>query len=251
MVKMKLILCFGVLLPITAFGQVDETAKTRHVFPQLADGRGWGSYVVTMNVSDVDAECTMSPYGVSLSRFADSPDLNKGITAATYTVPLLGGNAIFATTGTSTTLQSGYLTLACSRPVTAQLVYVSTDFDFGFTIGLATVFSSQPGTLFSTPLLLDTDAGLRLGLAVANDGFLSTSCTVTVVDKEGVSLGEDVLTIPGRTNVARFVDEFGVGIPSELFRGSLALSCDRQVSVIGLLFDGIVFTTVPLTVFLP
>ena len=70
----------------TTIEPVDETARTRHVFPQFADGQGWLSLVVTTNASLEDAECTISSYGVDINRFIELPDLDKGITSATYPV---------------------------------------------------------------------------------------------------------------------------------------------------------------------
>ena len=232
----------------TTIEPVDETARTRHVFPQFADGQGWLSLVVTTNASLEDAECTISSYGVDINRFIELPDLDKGITSATYPVSSFGGISVLATTGTAS-LQTGYITVNCTQPVTAQVLYLSKTSNV--TTGFATVFSSQPGTLFTTYLLQSPGARLRLGVAIANDDVLATSCTVSIADLAGSLIGEANLTISGRTSIARFADELVPSLPPGVFSGSLSLLCTRPVSTIGLQFDGIVFTTVPLTVLLP
>jgi len=113
---------------------------------------------------------------------------------------------------------------------------------------MATVFSSQAGTLAQFPVI--QGSGVRLALAIANEGFVQARCDMILADMASNSVGIKTLTIPSRSNVSSFVDE-NITIPTDPFVGSLGLFCDRQVSTIGLLFDGNLFTTVPATVFAP
>ena len=68
-----------------ALAQADRAAQTRHIFPQIADGGGWGVLLMVTNVGDTPAECTLTPYGVGLDRFSDV-GITPGVTGATFSV---------------------------------------------------------------------------------------------------------------------------------------------------------------------
>ena len=160
-----------------ALGQAEWAAQTRHIFPQIADGGGWGVLLMVTNVGDTPAECTLTPYGVGLDRFSDV-GITPGVTGATFSVapaelfplPTRGftGPPVPAATG-GPGLRTGYATLECDQAVAAQILY-QLKAGHGRTSGMATLFSAQPGTVFRGMLLQDLGpAARRLGLAVAND----------------------------------------------------------------------------------
>ena len=57
-----------------------------------------------------------------------------------------------------------------------------------------------------------------------------------------------MLQVSSKSNVARFLYE-AIQIPDGFTEGSTTVSCDQQVSVIGLQFDGAIFATLPPAIF--
>jgi hypothetical protein len=91
----------------------------------------------------------------------------------------------------------------------------------------------------------------KLALAIANDTSSSGSYIVLVADASGNELGRTTVNLASKANVARFVDEL-VTLPAG-FVGSVAVYSPAKApfNVIGLMFHGNTFTTMPATVFLP
>ena len=134
---------------LPAAAQYDETAKSFHILPHLADGGGWQSVLLVTNVSQSESRCTFNVYGVPLNRFRDF-----GLTGSTATFQLegFGGYLIWDTKNELAAVASGYATLDCSAPVVAQVVFGWFG-GSGELTGMATVFSSQAGTVFQFPVL--------------------------------------------------------------------------------------------------
>ena len=59
-----------------------------------------------------------------------------------------------------------------------------------------------------------------------------------------MNLGDATISILSKSNVARFLSQI-IQIPPGFTGGSATVSCDQQVSVIGLQFAGAIFTTLP------
>ncbi len=216
----------------------DETAKLSHVFPQLADGGGWQSVLLVTNASQSTNLCTLELHGLTIDRFEDRGTTATGSTA-TFTLIAPAGYLVWPTKNESA-LASGYATLDCTDPVVAQVLYASRD-GSGTTTGMATVFSSQAGGVFQFPVLTP-DASL--GIAIANDTNTGASCGVALKDPDRLSLGDSTISIPSKSNVARFLSQI-IQTPPGFAGGSATISCDQQVAVIGLQFAGAVFTTLP------
>ena len=214
----------------------DETAKRFHVFPQIADGGGWQSFLIVTNASQSTSLCMLELHGLSIDRFENRGTMATGSTA---TFSLIGpaGYLVWPTKNESA-LASGYATLDCTDPVVAQVLYASKD-GSDTTTGMATVFSSQAGGVFSFPVLTPE---ATLGIAIANDTDMETSCRVALESREHQHLGEATLPVASKSNVARFLSQI-IQIPPGFAGGSATVSCDQQVSVIGLQFAGAVFTT--------
>ena len=223
---------------LPAIAQSDETAKRFHVFPQLADGGGWGSVLLVTNVSQSSSFCTFALHGLSLDRFSEVSGITASGSAATFEMPGSGGYLVWRTKNESA-LASGYATLDCTAPTVAQVLYASRD-GSGVT-GMATVFSSQAGGVFQFTVLT---ADASLGIAIANDTNTDASCRFVLESSERQNLGQATFPVPSKSNVARFLYE-AIQIPSGFTGGSATVSCDQQVAVIGLQFEGVIFTTLP------
>ena len=142
----------------------DQTAKSFHLLPHLADGGGWQSILLVTNVSQSANHCTFNVYGVPLNRFSELSGVTVAGSTATFQLEGDGGYLTWSTKN-ELALVSGYATLDCSAPVVEQVVFASTD-GLGVVTGMATVFSSQAATVFQFPVL--TPAA-TLGFAIAND----------------------------------------------------------------------------------
>ena len=69
--KLVTLLVAMVACTLPAAAQYDETAKSFHLLPHLADGGGWQSVLLVTNVSQSESRCTFTVYGVPLNRFRD------------------------------------------------------------------------------------------------------------------------------------------------------------------------------------
>ena len=223
----------------TGGGGGGEPVSRIHVFPQIADGGGWQSIFLVTNVSQSDSRCTLRLQGLSVDRFSRTSGITASGSTATFTLRS-GGYRVWRSTNQQA-LAAGYATLDCSAPVEAQVLYVAKD-GSGATTGMATVFSSPAGTIFQFPVLALEN---RLGAAVANDTSTDASCRLVLEDHARVTQGEGTFSVPSKSTVARFLDQV-LALPGGSFTtGSATLSCDQQVSVIGLHIDGRLFTTLP------
>ena len=216
----------------------DETAKHFHVFPQLADGDGWKSSLLVTNVSQSASQCTFSLYGLDTGRFTDISSITASGSTATFNLEEPGGYLVWGSKN-ELSLATGYATLDCSAPVVAQVLYALTD-PFGETAGMATVFSSQAAAIFQIPVLEQGE----LAFAIANDADSDASCDFVLESPDRLNLGEGTLPVPSKTKAAKFLSEV-VQIPASFTEGSATVSCDQQVSMIGLQIDGTIFTTLP------
>ena len=165
-------LCALLVLTVPLFGQ-DETAKTFHIFPQIADGGMAGgskfsSWLFVTNVSFANNNhCAYRLNGVRADRLVllDSGPATRTTYGATFTLSQAVAATVVPTQGTAN-LQTGYATLQCTYPVTAFVLYGFSD-SFGQIMSMATVFSSQPGTMLFYWVV--QGLGSRLALAIVND----------------------------------------------------------------------------------
>ena len=189
---------------LPAAAQYDETAKSFHLLPHLADGGGWQSVLLVTNVSQSASSCTFNVYGVPLNRFRDF-DLTGS--TATFQLEGFGGYLIWGTKNELAAVASGYATLDCSVPVVAQVVFASYD-GLGVTAA-ATVFSAQAATVFQFPVLqpqrrlapVSISFDSRLGFAIANDTNAEASCRIVLEDYQRTNLGEATLSVPAKSNL--------------------------------------------------
>ena len=224
--------------------QPDETTQDFHVFPQIADGDGWQSFLLVTNVSQSASQCTFNLYGMDVDRFADISGITAAGSTATFDLEGLGDYLVWGTKN-ELSVTSGYGTLDCSAPVVAQVLYAFID-QLGETAGMATVFSSQAGAVFQFPILAQGE----LAFAVANDADSDAFCDFVLESPDRLNLGEATLPVPAKSKVARMLNEV-IQVPAGFTGGPATVSCDQQVSVIGLQIDGTIFTTLPPAILSP
>ena len=231
---------------LPAAAQYDETAKSFHLLPHLADGGGWQSVLLVTNVSQSASSCTFNVYGVPLNRFSELGSFGTAAgSTATFQLASSGGYLIWSTKNELAAVESGYATLDCSSPVVAQVVFASFD-GLGVTAA-ATVFSAQAATVFQFPVL--TPAA-TLAFAIANDTNAEASCRILLEDTQRTNLGEATLAVPAKSNRSQLLNT-AISIPGTFRVGTATVSCNQPVAMIGLHFelrpDGtiITFSTLP------
>ena len=78
---------------------------------------------------------------------------------------------------------------------------------------MATVFSSQAGTVFQFPVLqpprrlapVSISFDSTLGFAIANDTNAEASCRIVLEDGQRTNLGEATLSVPAKSNRAQML----------------------------------------------
>ena len=190
--KILATLLVTIAFALPAAAQYDETAKSFHLLPHLADGGGWQSILLVTNVSQSASRCTFNVYGMPLNRFSETSGITAAGSTATFQLEGDGGYLVWATKN-ELALASGYATLDCSAAVVAQIVFASVDGASGVATAAATVFSAQAATVFQFPVLT---AAASLGFAVANDTNAEASCRIVLEDSQRTNLGEAMLSVP-------------------------------------------------------
>ena len=243
--KLVTLLVAMVACTLPAIAQSDETAKSFHLLPHLADGDGWQSVLLVTNVSQSASHCTFNVYGVPLNRFREFSSVTAAGLTATFQLEGNGGYLIWPTKN-ELAVASGYATLDCSAPVVAQVMFAWFG-GSGEPTGMATVFSSQAGTVFQFPVL---QPAATLGFAIANDTNAEASCRIVFEDGQRTNLGEATLSVPAKSNRAQMLHD-AISIPGTFLGGSATVSCNQPVAMIGLHFelrpDGTIstFSTLP------
>ena len=246
MKRMKILatLLATIACALPAAAQYDETAKSFHLLPHLADGGGWRSVLLVTNTSQSASSCTFNVYGVPLNRFSELVSFGTASTA-TFQLASSGGYLIWDTKNELAAVASGYATLDCSAPVVAQVVFASYD-GLGVTAA-ATVFSAQAATVFQFPVL---QPAATLGFAIANNTNAEASCRILLEDTQRTNLGEATLAVPAKANRSQLLNA-AISIPGTFRVGTATVSCNQPVAMIGLHFelrpDGtiITFSTLP------
>ncbi len=234
MKRMKILatLLATIACALPAAAQYDETAKSFHLLPHLADGGGWQSVLLVTNTSQSASSCTFNVYGVPLNRFSELGSFGTAAgSTATFQLEGPGGYLIWRTKNELAAVASGYATLDCSAPVVAQVVFAWFD-GLGVT-GMATVFSSQAATVFQFPVL---QPAATLGFAIANDTNAEASCRILLEDYQRTNLGEATLSVPAKSNRAQMLHT-AIDISGTFLGGSATVSCNQPVAMIGLHFE--------------
>ncbi len=246
--KILVALLLTVVWALPAFAQPDETAQHFHVFPHIADGGGWQSSLIVTNAGQSSNSCALELHGLTVDRFEAADGIMAEGSMATFDLPGAGSHLVWSTRN-EMAVGSGYATLDCVDPVTAQVVFAQTS-GMGEPTGIATVFSAQPGHVFQFPILKQ-DA--ILAFAIANNTDTDADCGLALVGLQGEDLGHTHLTVPSMSNHAQVLNT-SIPIPDDFPGGSATIDCDQQVAAIGIHTEtqpdgvNITFSTLPPTI---
>jgi sugar lactone lactonase YvrE len=221
---------------------VSDNRSTSHIFAQVADGQlgdgsSYRSTLVVQSDNSANVSCTATLVGLTIPGFGDGQNLLIRLSASRI--------AVVDTPGTQT-IKTGYMTLACSSAVTAQVLY-SLRSSSGVVLSEATVFSSPPVT--TAQLFADQRSGSQLGIAVANNSNASKNLQIVASDVSGTEVGRTTLSVSSKSQLAAFLSDL-LKVP-ENFLGTVRISeaggNTADVYAVGLKYTGNAFTTIPVT----
>jgi hypothetical protein len=226
--------------------QVTDGSSSNHVFAQFADGifadsTYYRSTVIVASDRLTATSCTANLYGLTVFGFGDGSTRN-------FTLASEGWN-IYKTSGLQN-IRSGYMTLNCSAPVTAQVLYTFYG-PSGIVLSEATVFSSPPATI--AQLLADQRNGAQLGIAVANNSNVAKDFVIIALDPSLNEIGRVTRRLEPRGQIATFLNQL-IAVPFD-YVGQVQIYTDTNdtldVHAIGFRYTGNAFTTIPVTVRTP
>lgn len=218
-------------LPRTADAQL---LSSFHVIPQIADGDGYVSIFFVTKADSANARCTLNLIGMSNTRLLET----------TFSVPVNLSGYVTSTTGTAP-LATGFATLSCTSQVWVNTIFTLSKPSEGV-ISWATVFSSGSFSRASFIALQDPPQ-VRLGIALANNSSSTVTCQISV-NISGTLYGKDI-TLPPQGHIAKFVDELLPQLPSGFQVLLVFVTSSQPVYGIGLLYDGLAFTTIPPSIY--
>ena len=150
-------------------------------------------------------------------------------------------------------VQTGFAVVTPSSSPSGLVVFET----FGEREGNAT---TQAGVL---PANMTTDALIfvrsdgrlsrNLGVAITNPNTADANVTLTLVQADGTTVATKLITVPGNHQVSQFVTELFSSVPQVAmdFNGTVRITSDIAVAVVGLRFRGINFSTLPVTSLAP
>ena len=111
----------------------------------------------------------------------------------------------------------------------------------------SSVLSSPLVTLTDIVVSLDPRSGTNTGIAIVNPNDSIAAITLTIRNQQGVTIATRSITVGGRQQLSRFVTELFAGDPlvAGPLSGLLFINSTVAVSVVGLLFNGGSFTSLP------
>ena len=109
-----------------------------------------------------------------------------------------------------------------------------------------------PATM-TTRMVLFASSGIRLsrnvGVAITNPGSTDAVVTMTLRRANGTVTSTKTITVSARQQVSRFISELFADVPEvpRDFDGTLTLTSNTPVAIVGLRFRGTKFSTIPIT----
>jgi len=166
-----------------------------------------------------------------------------------FCLSLFPGPALIAQTGiTGTSIETGFAVITALDGDTQGL---SVSEVFGQEVnGILFRSSVLPSPLVTATSVFtrsDPNAALDTGIAIVNPNAASATVVLTLNNEQGVTIATRTITVGGRQQISRFVLEVFFGTPqlSGPFAGLLFITSDFPVGVLGLVFTGPSFTSLP------
>ena len=228
-------------LSTSASAQVtDATAAREHIFPLFIDGDDTQSFILLSNLSAGANQCSLQLQGEGLdtTRIEANQYLTSSGARASIVLHEASASLILMTKGAGE-LALGYARLECAEPVVARVLLVTkTNSQVS---SMATMESAQSGNSFQFPL------ASRLGsldLYIANDLRTASDCSIELRGSQRQSLGNQNFSSPSLSTTVQSIEEL-FSLPAGFDVGSVELSCNSNVTAVGLPRTGSVYTALP------
>jgi hypothetical protein len=146
------------------------------------------------------------------------------------------------------TIQTGFVVIT---PVSGTGDGLSVSETFGEQVGTSLFQSSVPQsplvTLTNVVVNADLATGLNTGIAIVNPNNVPATITTTFRNQQGVATASRTFGLGARQQESRFVTDIfsGDSVTAAPMVGSLLISSNVPVGVLGLSFNGFSFTSLP------
>ena len=235
-------------VPVLLIGGLVAVASAQHkyVFPQFVFGGDWASTLM-VQASATPTRCTFSAQGRFL-RMRNPSGNNMSGTSIPLTFGMNEWTILKTASPQGMAVSSGMSVLECSEQVSANTLF---SLEVGGSLVSEAVIKS-PEEIVSdkdvAQFLADHRDGARFGVAVANPSNQPISVVVTVADVDGQQIGNTTVPLPANDFRAFFVDDL-LTIPAGHTGQVVIAATGGSFYAIGLRFTGLVFTTIPATVY--
>jgi hypothetical protein len=146
------------------------------------------------------------------------------------------------------TIQTGFVVIT-PLSGTGQGLSVSETFGerSGGALFQSSVLSAPMVTLTSVVANTNPATGLNTGVAIVNPSNSAAVVTLTLGNQQGATVATRTITVGARQQISRFVTELFAGEPvvAAQMTGLLLVSSPTPVAVMGLSFEGLSFTSLP------
>jgi hypothetical protein len=148
-------------------------------------------------------------------------------------------------------IQTGF---AVVTPLSGNSQGLSVAETFGMQVGGTVFQSSVPPsplvTLSNVFINFDINAGVNTGVAIVNPNNIATTVRLNLLNEQGALIATRTLVMAPLQQVSFFATELFVGIPelSRPFSGLLFVASDVPVGMLGLVFNGLSFNSLPVSV---
>src|SRR5262249_27705719 len=146
------------------------------------------------------------------------------------------------------TIQTGFVVIT-PLSGTGQGLTVSETFGerSGGALFQSSVLSSPMVTLTSIVANTNPATGLNTGIAIVNPNSSAVAVTLTLGNQQGAAVATRTITVGAHQQISRFVTELFAGEPAvaSAMTGLLLINSTSAVAVMGLSFEGLSFTSLP------
>jgi len=146
------------------------------------------------------------------------------------------------------TIQTGFVVIT---PISGTGDGLNVSLTFGEQVGSSFFQSSVPQsplvTLTNVVVTADLTTGLNTGIAIVNPNNVPATITTTFRNQQGVATASRTFGLGARQQESRFVTDIlsGDSVTAAPMVGSLLISSNVPVGVLGLSFNGFSFTSLP------
>jgi len=220
----------------------DTVSADALVMGHFADGGGWNTQVILVNITDATISGTVQFYGEGSTNVAASPvslTVNGQVGASfSYTIRARASINLQTSAG-GPVAQVGSVRItpaAGSSAPAASTVFSLTN--NGVTVSQATVQAQPPGTAFRAYVEENSSTAvagsIQSAFAIANNSSTSATVNFELTSMDGVNTGlTAVIVVPPLGHLSKFAHELfpALALP---FRGILRASSSNSISMVSL-----------------